>query len=295
MFLCPRLCPLGVPLGPARLLSGLLPGRVGGGGAPDAGSGPSLREFPHGGADACTPRQGVTLLYGPSICTRTVQMDLRRSQVRRPFPTPGSGTLWVSGESLRDRHVSCLPQWTVCPTRSPSQDTNRSTCRGECSWSGPLATPPGRCHLGPLANGPGRNPPYCLRSGGADTDTGGGAQTPEVGYLTSVFRGLLSPRLPPFVAVLVPASCFRPQGRPPVPRPLPCPLSPTMSRLPLLLAPALACWCPLLFVFFFPVPCPPPCPLAVSSLSSPFSWVGGGVGGGGGGRPRCPPYCASTS
>ena len=138
----------------------------GGGGAPDAGSGPSLRDFPHGGADACTPPQGVTLLYGPSICTRSVQMDLRRNQVRRPFPTPGSGTLW-------DRHVSCLPRWTVCPTRSPSQDTNRSTCRGECSWSGPLATPPGRYHLGPLADGPGRNPPYCLRSGGADTDTGG--------------------------------------------------------------------------------------------------------------------------
>ena len=29
---------------------------LGGGGALDAGSGPSLREFPHGGADACTPR-----------------------------------------------------------------------------------------------------------------------------------------------------------------------------------------------------------------------------------------------
>ena len=131
----------------------------GAGGALDAASGPSLREFPHGGADACTPRQGVTLLYGPSICTCFVQMDLRRNQVRRPFPTPGSGRLWVAGESLRDRRVSCLPRWTVCPTRSPSQDTNRSTCRGKCSWSGPLATPPGRCHLGPLANGPGRNPP----------------------------------------------------------------------------------------------------------------------------------------
>ena len=168
-----------------------------GGGAPDAGSGPSLREFPHGGADACTPRQGVTLLYGPSICTRSVQMDLRRNQVRRPFPTPGSGTLWVSGESLRDRRVSCLPRWTVCPTRSPSQDTNRSTCRGECSWSGPLATPPGRCHLGPLANGPGRNPPYCLRSSGADTDTGGGPKPLRSGYLTSVSCGLLPPRPPP--------------------------------------------------------------------------------------------------
>ena len=49
VFLCPRFCPLGVPLGPTRLLVGLLPGRVWGGGAPDAGSGPSLREFPHKG------------------------------------------------------------------------------------------------------------------------------------------------------------------------------------------------------------------------------------------------------
>ena len=130
--------------------------------------------FPLGGADACTPRQGVTLLYGPSICTRSVQMDLLRSQVLQPFPTPGSGTLWVAGESLRDRRVSCLPRWAVCPTRSPSLGPNRSTCRGECSWSGPLVTPPGRCHRGPLTNGPGRIPPYCVCSGGADTVTGGG-------------------------------------------------------------------------------------------------------------------------
>ena len=94
---------------------------------------PLLQEFPLRGADACTPRKGVTLLYGPAICTRFVQMDLRRNQVRRPFPTPGSGTLWVPGGSLRDRRVSCLPRWTVCPTRSSSQDTNCSMCRGECS------------------------------------------------------------------------------------------------------------------------------------------------------------------
>ena len=178
----------------------------GGGGALGAGSGPSLREIPHGGADACTPRWGVTLLYGPSICTRSVQMDLRRKQVRRPFPTPGSGTLWVFGESLRDRRVSCLPRWTVGPTRSPSQDTNRSTCRWECSWSGPLATPPGRCHLGPLANGPGRNPLYCLRSGGADTDTGGGPKPQRSGTSPASFAGSCHPGPPLFVAVLVPAS-----------------------------------------------------------------------------------------
>ena len=48
---------------------------------------------PLGGAYACRPRQGVTLLYGPSICTRSVPMDPRRSQVLRPFPTLWSGTL----------------------------------------------------------------------------------------------------------------------------------------------------------------------------------------------------------
>ena len=217
----------------------------GGGGAPDAGSGPSPREFPHGGADACTPRQGVTLLYGPSICTRSVQMDLRRNQVRRPFPTPGSGTLWVSGESLRVRHVSCLPRWTVCPTRSPSQDTNRSTCRGECSWSGPLATPPGRCHLGPLAIGPGRNPPYCSRSDGADTDTGGAPKPQRSGTSPASFAGPCHPA-PPRWSLL---PCFLPQG--------PWPLAAPPGSRPVPFAPA-ACPCsgmlvPLVarFVFFF--------------------------------------------
>ena len=184
------------------------------------------------GADACTPRQGVTLLYGPSICTPSVQMHLRRNQVLRPFPTPGSGTLWVAGESLRDRRVSCLPRWTVCPTRNPSQDTNRSTCRGECSWSGPLATPPGRCHLGPLTNGPGRIPPYCRwgRYGHR-----GGAQTPGVGSLASVSFGPLSPRPPPS-AVLALAPPLSTLGFPPsrAPfcspgRPPPCPAFPLLS------------------------------------------------------------------
>ena len=258
----------------------------GGGGAPDAGSGPSLREFPHGGADACTPRQGVTLLYGPSICTRSVQMDLRRNQVRRPFPTPGSGTLWVSGESLRDRHVSCPPRWTVCPTRSPSQDTNRSTCRGECSWSGPLATPPGRCHLGPLANGPGRNPPYCLRSGGADTDTGGAPKPQRSGTSPASFAGSCHPGSPPFVAVFVPASLLSSLGASPCPAPLAVPPGPRHVPSAPAVCPCsgvLVSFVVCFFLFFVcPLP-PPPCPLAVSSLSSPFSWVGGGVGGGGGG------------
>ena len=190
-------CPLAVPFAcptpsvsfPCRLgrrFPCVLPGPsrlwwVGGGPCRRLGSLPLV--FPRGGADACTPRQGVTLLYGPSICTRSVQMDLLRSQVLQPFPTPGSGTLWVAGESLRDRRVSCLPRWTVCPTRSPWLGPNRSTCRGECSWSGPLVTPPGRCHRGPLTNGPGRIPPYCVCSGGADTVTRGGPKPLRLGPL----------------------------------------------------------------------------------------------------------------
>ena len=188
-------CPLAVPFAcpppsvsfPCRLgrcVSGVVPGPsrlwwVGGGPCRRLGSLPLV--FPRGGAVACTPCQGVTLLYGPSICTRSVQMDLLRSQVLQPFPTPGLGTLWVAGPSLRDRRVSCLPRWTVCPTRSPSLGPNRSTCRGECSWSGPLVTPPGRCHRGPLTNGPGRIPPYCVCSGGADTVTGGAPKPLRLG------------------------------------------------------------------------------------------------------------------
>ena len=188
---------------------------------PDAGSGPFLREFPHGGADACTPCQGVTLLYGPSICTRSVQMDPRRNQVRRPFPTPGSGTLWVSGESLWDRRVSCLARWMVCPTRSPSQDTKSSTSRGECSWSGPLATPPGRCQLRPLAKGPRRNSPYCLRSGGADTDTGGAPKPLSSGTSPASFAGSCLPSPPPsFAAVMVRAPQLPFPGASPFPAPL---------------------------------------------------------------------------
>ena len=265
---------------------------LGGGGAPDAGSGPSLWEFSHGGADACTPRQGVTSLYGPSICTRSVQMDLRRNQVRRPFPTPGSGTLWVSGESLRDRRVACPPRRTVCPTRSPSQDTNHRTRRGECSWSGPLATPPGRCHLGLLANGPGRNPPYCVRSGGADTDTGGGAKPLRSGTSPASFAGSCHPAPPPFCCGVGPClPPFFPRGFPLSRAPcraswlLPCPCC-----LPLLWRVGVLC-------FFFPPPlatrlsprrfgvssAPPHVPSLSPRCPRPFlGWVEEkGVGGGG--------------
>ena len=290
----PRCAPWFYPV-----VGGCVAGQGWGGEAPDAGSGPSLRQFPHGGADACTPRQGVTLLYGPSICTRSVQMDLRRNQVRRPFPTPGSGTLWVSGESLRDRRVSCLPRWTVRPTRSPSQNTNRSTCRGECSWSGPLATPPDRCHLGPLANGPGRNPPYCLRSGGADTDTGGAPKPLRSGTSPASFAGSCHPAPPPFAAVLVPASQLSSPGVSPFPAPLA--VLPGSCLVPSAPAVCPCCGALVSFVFFFsfflhlyrsplvsppgvsvcPLP-PPMSPRCLLAVLAPFlgGWRRTGWGGG---------------
>ena len=49
VFHCPRLCPLGVPLGPTRLLAGFLPGRVGGGGRPTLALVPPPGSFPTGG------------------------------------------------------------------------------------------------------------------------------------------------------------------------------------------------------------------------------------------------------
>ena len=237
-------------------------------------------------------------MYGPSICTRFVQMDRCRNHVRRPFPTPGSGTLWVAGESLRDRRVCCLLRWTVCPTRSPSQDTNRSTCRGECSWSGPLATPPGRCHLGPLANGPGRNPPYCLRSGGAHTDTGGAPKPPRSGTSPAFFAGSChpAPPPPPFAAVLVPASPLSSPVFPAFPHPFPCSLVPAVPRPSLLSFPALvlcvafffcralAAWRPFRLPPVSPpgvVVCPPPPPLSPRWPRPVLGWVGvRGLGGG---------------
>ena len=155
-------------------------GRGGGEGSLTLAWVPSPGVSPLGGR-CLTFRQGVTLLYEPSICTRSLQMDLLRSQVLHPFPTPGSGTLWVAGQCLRDRRVSCLPQWTVCPTRTSLLGPNRSTCRGECCWSGPLVTPPGQCPCGPLTNGPRRIRPYCVCSGGADTVTVGAAKLPRLG------------------------------------------------------------------------------------------------------------------
>ena len=56
--------------------------------------------FPLEEAGDCTPYHGETMLHGMSICTCFVQMDTRCNQVRRPFTTSGSGTLWVTRGDL---------------------------------------------------------------------------------------------------------------------------------------------------------------------------------------------------
>ena len=126
--------------------------------------------------------------------------------------------------------------------------------------------------------------------------TRGGPQTPEVGYLSSVFCRLSSPRPPPcsLRCWSLPHS-FLPQGCPPVPRPLPCFLAPALSRLPLLSAPVLARWCPLFFfylhrsplvsppgVYVCPLP-PPMSPHCLLAVLAPFlgGWRRRGWGGGG--------------
>ena len=94
--------------------------------------------------------------------------------------------------------------------------TNRSTCRGECSLLGPLVTPRGRCHHGPLTNGPWRIPLYCVCSGGADTVTGGRGKPPRPGPLPASPLGTLCPDPPPALPVAVP-----PPPAPLFPRPAP--------------------------------------------------------------------------
>ena len=152
------------------------------------------------------------------------------------------------------------------------------SARGQAHWPPPQAgatpgrrpTVPGVTHLIACAQmGPIRTP------GGPPNPRG---RVPH----QRLSRAFVTPAPPGTLWCWSLPPCFRPQGRPPVPRPLPCSLAPAMSRLPLLSAPALACWCPLLFVFGFfslPPPMSPRCLLAVLAL-----FVGGwrrrGRGGG---------------
>ena len=64
VLLCPRFCPLGVLLGSTRLLVGVLPGRVGGGGGrPTLALVPPSGSFPTGGR----------CMHSPSGCNSVVR------------------------------------------------------------------------------------------------------------------------------------------------------------------------------------------------------------------------------
>ena len=150
---------------------------------------------------------------------------------------------------------------------------------GQAHWPPPQAgatsgrwpTVPGVTHLIACAQvGPIRSP------GGAPNPRG---RVPH----QRLSRALVTPAPPrPLRRWSLPLA-FVPRGVPlsrapcRAPWPPPCPVCPCC--LPLLWRVGVLCC--LFVIFFFSVPCPPPCPLAVSSLSSPFPWVGGGVGGGG--------------
>ena len=113
---------------------------VGGG---NATIGPCSSVFPLGEANPRTAHYGVTLLYGPSICARFVQMDPCRSQVRRPFPTPGCGTLWVAGGALAGQAwlLSTPMDGVLYPQPLTRHETQYVPSGVPCIW--PVGHPPG--------------------------------------------------------------------------------------------------------------------------------------------------------
>ena len=132
---------------------------------------PHSSPFPHWGPCTCTPRRGVTLLYGLSICSRLVQMDTRRSQVHRPSPAPGSGILWVTGRALAGQTrllpslMDGLPYPQLLTLHEPQY----------MPWGvlrvRPIPPTPGRCYHGLLAGAPRCIPPSCICRDGGDTVT----------------------------------------------------------------------------------------------------------------------------
>ena len=67
--------------------------------------------------------------------------------------------------------LPAAPRWARTAVRAVGSGL------GQAHWS----PPQGQCHRGPLTNGPGRIPPYCVCSGGADTVTGGGPKPLRLG------------------------------------------------------------------------------------------------------------------
>ena len=162
------------------------------------------------------PHQGVTLLYMPPIITCFVKMDKRCNQVRQPPPTPGSGTLWVTGGALAG--PTCLLPVPMDGVPYPQPLTGHE----------PRYVPWGAPRVKPLGQPPGLVPPWVvvLRSQlypalllplkqGRYTVTMGGPLTARVRFHANVPPSGLEvrPRAVAFPAPMAPI--------PPAPPPLP--------------------------------------------------------------------------
>ena len=140
-----------------------------------------------GGGDSCTPRQGVTLLYGPSICTRSVQLDLRRSQPRVGY-TVGRGGVLAGQAFLLPAPMDGVPYPQPLAGHGPQY----------VLWAVLLVRPVGHSpRLVPPLAADQQSQAYpsllrVLRWGRYGHR--GGTQTPEAGPLACVPRWLLSSR-----------------------------------------------------------------------------------------------------
>ena len=284
LFLCPRICPLGVSLG-STWLWGCCRFKQGWGGGGDAGSGPSLREFPHWGADACTAPQGRPFVPAPYKWTCAVTRYVGPSPHRGRVHCGYLGSPCGIDTSLAYPDGRCaLP---AAPHRTRTAVRAVGSALGQAHWPPPQAgatsgrwlTVPGVTHFFACAQvGPIRTP-------------GGGPKPLRSGTSPASFAG--SPAPPQFAALLVPACQLPSPGA-------------SVSHLPLLSALALAHWC---LLFFFPPlvtrlsprrfglsSAPPLVPSLSSRCPRPFRGRLGEYGvGGGGGAPRCLSPGVSTS
>ena len=137
---CLACCSPGACSGTTRAMVGLRWGWVGGGVVKRwLGSHPLGLSL--GGADACTPRQGGTLLYGPSICARSVQMDCvvarysGRSPHRVRVHRGSQGSPCRRGASLACPDGRCAPPAAPRQARTAVRAVASTPCQAH--WSSP--------------------------------------------------------------------------------------------------------------------------------------------------------------
>ena len=171
------------PLVPAPGLPGLwwVCQRVGWGGVGfEAGSSPIPCCFPLGGR----------CLHSPSECNAVVlAVDLYPPRTKGPASQPGTPAVPHTGPGYtfgRKGVLAGQARLLLAPMDSvpyPQPLTGQEP--QYVPWGGLLVRPTrhslGRCHLGPLTNGPRRIPPYGVCSGGAKRVTGGAPKPLRLG------------------------------------------------------------------------------------------------------------------